>query len=72
MINDVPAVLYAVNEPVEEPIVTILTLLLLHVPPLVPSARLLVPPSQIPVAPVITDIGLTVTVVAVLQPPGPV
>ena len=50
----------------------ILTLLLLHVPPLVPSARLLVPPSQIPVAPVITDIGLTVTVVAVLQPPGPV
>lgn len=55
--------------PVELPIVAASVLLLVHVPPGTPFARLLVLPAQSEVPPVIGMVGFTVTVVVVKQPP---
>ena len=72
MIADVPAVVRAVTEPVDEPIVAILMFPLLQVPPAVASERFVVPLSHTLFVPVIASIGLTVTVAVVLHPPDPV
>jgi hypothetical protein len=52
-------------------LVTVATsvLLLFHVPPPVPSARLVVAPTQMPVLPVIGDIGFAETILVTTQAP---
>ena len=61
----------AVTIPESVPIVATSVLLLLHVPPAVPSLRILVSPEQIVVLPVIArGSGFTVTDIDRLQPVG--
>ena len=55
--------------PEAEPTVAMPALLLVHVPPDVPSAKAVVAPTQADVPPVIASIGFTVTMADVLQPP---
>ena len=62
-----PAVLL-VTKPEEDPIVATVVLLLVQVPPPVPSDSEVVSPAHREVVPVIGDNGLTVTVVTALQP----
>ena len=54
--------------PVDEPIVAIELLLLLHAPPAVVSFKFIVEPTHTGFVPVIAVIGLTVTIVVVKQP----
>ena len=60
-----------VSKPDEEPIVEITVLLLLHVPPVTASLKVVVKPAHTLDAPEIAiGEGLTVTVVVVVQPVG--
>ena len=60
-----------VRIPVVAPMVPTAVLLLLHVPPVVASPRVVVLPAHIVVVPVIPPgVGFTVMTVVVLQPPG--
>lgn len=71
MISDVPG-----PEPVYAPVpammVAAAVLLLLHVPPVVASAKLAEAPVHTEVGPVMADKGLTVTTVVTVHPPGAV
>jgi hypothetical protein len=59
--------------PVEEPIVAVVTSLLLHVPPLVLLVKFVVAPTHTAAVPVIPDgSALTVTVLVAVQPVGKV
>lgn len=58
-----------VTTPLEDPTVAMPVLLLLHVPPDVPSASAVAEPTHAVVVPVIACIGFTVTIAVMLQPP---
>ena len=57
-----------VTMPEVEPTVAIPVLLLLHVPPVVPSPNVVVAPTHAEVLPVIASNGVTVTIIEALQP----
>jgi hypothetical protein len=57
-----------VTTPVVLPTVPLVTSLLDHVPPAVPSANVVVKPIQAEAVPVIADIGFTVTTAVVKHP----
>ena len=62
-----------VRIPVVAPIVPTAVLLLLQVPPVLASLRVVVLPAHIGVVPIMAPgVGFTVIVVVVLQPPGKV
>lgn len=57
-----------VTMPVAEPTAAIADAPELHVPPPVASAKVVVPPIHKPVAPVIAEMGLMLTVLVATQP----
>lgn len=57
-----------VTIPVDEPTVAIPVLLLLHMPPVAASDKVVVVPIQALVFPEIGSVGLTVTIAIALQP----
>ena len=67
-----PGLVPPVSKPVVSPIDAMPVLLLLHVPPVVPSINVVVVPAQILSTPEIDDgMGLTVTIVVARHPvPG--
>src|SRR5690242_14005890 len=67
--TDVPTVT-PVNTPVDDPMVATPVLLLVHVPAPAPSLNVVEPPTHTPGVPAIGEIGFTVTVAEVKQPPG--
>ena len=72
MMVAVPPVI-PVRIPVVAPIVPTAVLLLLQVPPVLASLRVVVLPAHIGVVPIMAPgVGFTVIVVVVLQPPGKV